>query len=113
MVGCGGSKQVSQMELQTRDVEVTQALNDYLYRNFGGYGDPKFATSWYSNIVKVEVNHSSRHPTATLVTNIYPDEEGKKFAQTIAFAVSGFNDPPMETIIIKNEQGRILAHVYR
>ncbi|MEW6572875.1 MAG: hypothetical protein AB1374_04510 [Bacillota bacterium] len=90
LAGCGGSppeQTASPQEQAKTNAEATNAVKQYLYENYGGNGDPKLATSWYSNITGVEVRVGTKATVAEVKTTLYPDAEGKAVARTIAGAV--------------------------
>lgn len=66
--------------LSIEDIEMAEELKTYLFENFGGFGDPSLATSWYGYIDDIKVFVFDDGNEITIYTSIYPDEEGKEFA---------------------------------
>lgn len=77
------------------DKATTEGLTKYLYENYGGIGDPKYKTSWYDSIKKIEVRYdksiNARNERSFYVwTDYYPDSEGKQAAKELLPAFLGF-----------------------
>ncbi|MCL5046052.1 MAG: hypothetical protein M1598_04580, partial [Actinobacteria bacterium] len=87
---------------------ATLAVKKYMFENFGGAGNPAYKTSWYDLIKDILVTMGSRN-VAVVQTDIYPDNEGKQFAQTIAGAVLFNNAVQLNSVTVKGQNGSILV----
>ncbi|HHW27521.1 MAG TPA: hypothetical protein GXX23_09375 [Firmicutes bacterium] len=67
---------------------ASKTIATYLFENFGGGGDPRYATSWYDNIKSVNLKmNDDGSADVTVVTNIYPDSDADRIAPSIARAI--------------------------
>lgn len=68
--------------------EIAATLNTYMYEGFGGCGNPKYATSWYSNIRSIEATrNASGTYNVDVRTDIYIDGDAPAPANAIASAI--------------------------
>lgn len=93
------------------DAEKGTAFVAYMTDNFGGAGDPQYATSWWPLITDISVSGS----TAEIKTDIYPDDEGEEVAKPIVSAALGFINSPegarvgIDTVIVRAQDGTIIG----
>jgi len=96
------------------ELQFTEDLKAYLYENFGGAGNPEFATSWYKYIDDIKVNVYEDELEVTVYTSIYPDDEGKEYAEKFFPPIWGWannaTDPKNVTFVkVLGQNNRILA----
>ncbi|MBW2672577.1 MAG: hypothetical protein JRD89_04060 [Deltaproteobacteria bacterium] len=121
--GCSASEQDSKVqpiqekaqekvtvpEKQAREQEAAKALATYLYENFGGAGDPKYATSWYSSIKSIRVELESDGQANVLVNTDYiagkKDKLAEKIASTIATAIAGSSVVDVKSVTVFGQNG--------
>jgi len=94
--------------------KLTEELKTYLYENFGGAGNPEFATSWYKYIDNVRINVYEDELEVTIYTSIYPDDEGKEYAEKFFPPIWGWanraTDPKNVTFVkVMGQNNRVLA----
>lgn len=82
-------EQAAIAEKQTKEQEVSKALATYLYENFGGAGNPKYATSWYSSIERITVRFVSSDTVDVTVNTPYIAGKKDKLAENQANIIAG------------------------
>lgn len=98
---------------EAMSMELTEELKTYLFDNFGGAGNPEFATTWYKYIDDVEVSVFDDEIEVIIYTSIYPDDEGKELASKFFSPIWGWannaNDPK-DVVFIKilGQDNRVL-----
>lgn len=84
--------------------EKAELIKQKMFDNFGGAGDPQYATSWYSLIREIRVSGD----TAIVETEIFHDEEGKRAALNIANALYLLNIGGIAYVEVNDSDGFIL-----
>lgn len=95
------------------DATPVERLRRYFYDNFGGSGDPKYATSWYDNIRRFELRVPKDGSYAvTIYTNIYKDSDADAPAASMARATYGFSRRVSSVTVIGTRNGHeaVLLH---
>lgn len=92
------------------DIEAIETLKKYMFENYGGNGNPKFKTSWYDLITDINVEKVGDRKGAVIKTDIYPKEEGKKLAQTIAGAVYFNSLIKLDYVEVLGQNGSLLYY---
>lgn len=90
-------------------------LNDYMYDNFGGGGDEKYAASWYKSIQSFTIQPEGDAKVIIVNTTLYHDDEGKKFAEQITPAFLGWanskdGDSSIRSVIINSQSQKPLLN---
>lgn len=95
-------EQVTIAEKQTKEQEASKALATYLYENFGGAGNPEYATSWYGSIKQISIRFVSNDTADVTVSTPYvagkKDGLAENYAKTIATVIANSGKIEAKTI---------------
>lgn len=91
---------------------ASAALREYMFENFGGGGDPKYAAYWYDNIKGIALKPDGDAYDVTVVTDIYPDSDADRIAPSIARAVLYNGEVNVQFVTIKGQENSILGTWY-
>lgn len=101
----------------TREELAEAALDKlaaYLYENFGGGGDARYATFWWNLIDSVRLSLASDGQAVVAVaTEIYPDKEGEHIGSAIVLAVLGCDSIAVKSVTVLGQGEHILAMMSR
>ncbi|MDU5945967.1 MAG: hypothetical protein E7L01_09640 [Paenibacillus macerans] len=93
---------------------LQKSIEDYIFENFGGSGDEKFAASWYGSVDSINIQPEGEYGYVIAVdTTLYHDDEGKKFAKEIPPAFLGWanskeNNVPVWAVVVNDQNGKPL-----
>ena len=89
-------------EKATRGQEASKALATYLFENFGGAGNARYATSWYMAIKSIAVRFDSHDEAEVIVDTPYvagkKDQLAERSANTIATVIANSGQIPAKNI---------------
>ena len=92
VAGCSDSNTATTISPEVKakqEQEASQTLAQYLYENFGGGGNPKYATSWYSGIQQLRVELTNDGRFDVNVSTPYYAGKHDQIAENTARAIAG------------------------
>ncbi len=99
----------AQAPVQAPQQQYAQDLSSYLYRNFGGAGNPQFVTSWYRFIKSVTVEGEAGSLIVTAETDLWNDADALEPARSIQGALLGWrSDVTSASVYGRGSSGRAL-----
>jgi len=89
----------------TADKVLSASLTQFMFENFGGMGDPSFATSWYPSIKRMEVFASDDIYYAVATVSTTDQTSISRIGNTI---LVNFGDVELTKVVVKDESGKLL-----
>lgn len=88
------------------DEEYSEKLTEEIEASFGGAGNPDWATSWYPNIVKIEVYRAGDdYYSVITVTDSTDDEDAKRICMSV---LRSSTEPELDLVMVNTESGKWL-----
>jgi len=88
-----------------KDDDLSASLADFMFNNFGGAGNPEFATSWYANIKDLSVYSSGSAYYAVAVVDTTDDTKVSRIGNSI---IVNFDDVSLSYIMVVDDLGTVL-----
>ncbi len=91
-------------------------LTTYLYENFGGAGNPDYATSWYTSIKSIRLElDSDGQADVSVSTDLMAGKKDKiaeDIAKSIATAIVGNSDIDVKSVTVHGQNGIVGSWSY-
>ena len=122
LVAC--SQQSAQNNAQTKtekeptltEEQAYEQLTTYLYENFGGAGNPEYATSWYNSIESIRLELEPDGQVNIMVNTTYiagkKDKLAENTAKSIAAAIVGNSVVDVTSVTVYGQNGTLGSWSY-